>query len=909
MAVFKCDSCGYERVVPDVLVGKKAKCPDCIKSVVIVEDPTPSSTPFEEAFEGLDEELAETEEERLAAQGEQGAESIDIDRTESDVDYSSEDVLCEKCGAVVPHDKAGTHCPECGVLFPNAIQTSHVDERDVDVSDLTGDEPAPQVWDTDFAADDSANSGALVEELAPRRGSIFTGSLPLNIFSGLVSGVVAFYFAVAMAMLASTQIGVSEYMPHMLTVTVVGMSVGCIFYSLQGRVPFALAGPGTVVTAMMFFFLGSVYRDLAGTTHTEGVLATILVTIALTSVIAGLGLWIIGKLKAAELVRHIPVQIVGGVIGGVGVFVVLASISWMGRFDFDWRILFFSFGEFVEDLQQGGGISAMAPSLGLGLALFLGLANSKNSLFLLFVLLVTSALGYGAGAWYSNDLVTSLAHPVPDFVDAGITLSWDAIRAGYENIQWSVLKSNALYIGALGALIALTSMYRITRLELVQGADVDLNVEYRALGLTNIASGLVGGMPLGISFGRSVGNYRCGARGAVSGVIAGLVCFAGLYYAELIIPLIPRFIPEALLLFAGLTLIRGWMFKSRTPFTRREDVWMLWITFLVTAIFGILLGVGFCVSLALAVTVRRNSLLGPVSNILSGATHRSNVDRAPAQDRVLVEYGDHIHIMRLQGFISLGSMTTLLRDIHRRLADKQLLPVEYIILDFRNVSGLASAGGVVFDKLSQLVEEYEVHLVIASAPLELQEHMESGGYLHEAGGNFRLFLDLDYAMEWCENRLLESENILELKEMKLPEMLAPVFPEPSYIPALMKVFKRVVVQKEEAVFLQGEASDAMYFVESGRLEIMLETENSKRIRLKKVGPGAVFGEMGIYNLAARSATVRASEKCVLYMINNEKLKAVEKRAPMLVSCLHRYIINTLANRLANASFKVRDLMH
>lgn len=907
MAIFKCDSCGYERSVPNVLLGKKAKCPDCAKSVVIVEDPAPDSTPFEEVFEGLDEEFAETEAERIVAEGLVEMPSIDIDQVDKRVDYSSEDIICDNCGAVLSGKTSNTHCPKCGTALSPASDA--VDESAVDVSDLTEHEAMPQVWDTEYSAKDTVNTGSLVEELTESRGAVFKGSLSLNIFSGVVSGVVAFYFAVAMAMLASTQIGVSEYMPHFLAVSVTGMSVGCILYGLQGRLPFALAGPGTVVTAMMFFFLGSIFRDLAGTTSNEGVLATIIVSVAITSVVAGLGLWIIGKLKAAELVRNIPVQIVGGVIGGVGVFVLIAYVSWMGRFELDWQLLFFSFGSFIESIHKGGNLSAMAPSLALGLALFLGLANSKNTLFLLFVLLVTSALGYGAGAWYTNDLIISLAYPVPDFADANMTLIWDAVRVGYADIQWDVIKANALYIGALGALVALTSMYRITRLELLQGSDVDLNVEYRALGLTNIASGLVGGMPLGISYGRSAGNYRCGARGALSGVIAGLVCVAGLYFASFIIPFIPRFIPESILLFAGLSLIRSWMFKSRTPFTRREDIWMLWLTLLVTIFFGILVGVGFCVSLALVATVRRNALLGPVSNVLSGATHRSNVDRAPAQNRVLVEYGDHIYIMRLRGFITLGAMTTLLRDIQRRLSDKQLLPVEYIILDFRNVGGMASAGGIVFDKLSRLVDEYEVHLVIASAPLELQEHLERGGYLQEAGGNFKLFLDLDYAMEWCENKLLESENLLELKEMKLPEMLAPVFPEPSYIPALMKVFKRLVVQKGDPVFLQGDVSDAMYFVETGRLEIILETENGKRIRLKKVGPGAVFGEMGIYNLAARSATVRATEKCVLYMINNEKLKAVEKRAPMLVSCLHRYIINTLADRLANASFKVRDLMN
>ena len=114
---------------------------------------------------------------------------------------------------------------------------------------------------------------------------------------------------------------------------------------------------------------------------------------------------------------------------------------------------------------------------------------------------------------------------------------------------------------------------------------------------------------------------------------------------------------------------------------------------------------------------------------------------------------------------------------------------------------------------------------------------------------FKVFFNLDFALEWCENHVLDSENMLEMKQLDLPELLAPVFPEPKYIPALMKVLKRVDLAKGEAAFRQGDASDSMYFVESGRLDVELELEGGKLLRLKKVGPGAVFGEMGIFTSA------------------------------------------------------------
>jgi SulP family sulfate permease len=163
-------------------------------------------------------------------------------------------------------------------------------------------------------------------------------------------------------------------------------------------------------------------------------------------------------------------------------------------------------------------------------------------------------------------------------------------------------------------------------------------------------------------------------------------------------------------------------------------------------------------------------------------------------------------------------------------------------------------------------------------------------------------------LEWCENRVLDSEGMLEIRRKTLPELLMPIFPEPEYIPALMKVLKREVVPAGEAVFRQGDDSDAMYFVESGRLDVELELPDGRIIRLKKVGPGAVFGEMGIYTLSTRSATIRAAEKCVLYGMTRRKLDAIEARVPRLVTAINRFLVNLLSERLVDSNAKARELM-
>jgi len=908
VAIFKCESCGYERDVPDKLLGKKAKCPDCGHGVTISDLVSAEDESYEAVFEDADMAgLSEEEDSSNQADGE-SAGAIDLDTESVEIDLgSTEDIICSGCGYVMAEDHDGV-CPECGMDVQKPEELPEPQEDDLDLSDLANDD-APQVWEAGYSGLDGETDAAIEDDEVVDKWRLFEGSLPLNIYAGIVSGVLAFFFAFSMALLASSQTGLHQFLPYILGTALTGMIVGSIFNSLQSKIPFALVGPETVLTALLFLFIGIIYRSMADEYTAEFILPTVLAAIALTAFVVGTGLWILGKLKAGEYVRYIPVQIIGGVIGGVGVFVLLGVFDWMGQLTLDWNNLFSALKTCLLTLRPESCLYTMGPSVAFGIILFFALSRLKNSLFLLAMVLVASGVGYAAGLWGPDENIRLLATPIP-FPDDGIMIHPSVVfKAGfYTNIQWGIIKAHGLYIGAIAVLAILTSMYRITNLELIRGRESELNDEYRTLGLTNMVSGLCGGMPASLSYGRSAGNYAAGARGPIAGIVAGLVCGVGLFFADTILPMIPRFVPEGLLVYAGLDLIRDWLFKTRTSFTRRDDMWMLWMTFFATVLLGMLEGLVFGVFLAMMVTVSRYSKGGAIRNVLSGANHRSNVDRAPAQQRTLKEYGDHIHIMRLQGFIFLGSMERLLKDIRSRLDDRNMLPVEYLIIDFKLVTGLASAAGIGFDKLANLVSDYEIDLIITSAPLELEEHLEESGHVGGEDGTFEVFFNLDFALEWCENHVLDSENMLEMKQLTLPELLTPVFPEPKYIPVLMKVLKREVADKGEAVFRQGDTSDSMYFVESGRLDIELELEGGKVLRLKKVGPGAVFGEMGIYTLAPRSATIRAAEKCVLYKMTIDKLDAIEKRAPVLVTSINRFLINLLSERLGDANVKVRDLM-
>ncbi len=59
------------------------------------------------------------------------------------------------------------------------------------------------------------------------------------------------------------------------------------------------------------------------------------------------------------------------------------------------------------------------------------------------------------------------------------------------------------------------------------------------------------------------------------------------------------------------------------------------------------------------------------------------------------------------------------------------------------------------------------------------------------------------------------------------------------------------------IFEEGDAAREMYVVLSGEIEVLKRSRSGTDARVALLGPGDWFGEMGLVDIQARSATVRA----------------------------------------------------
>ena len=107
----------------------------------------------------------------------------------------------------------------------------------------------------------------------------------------------------------------------------------------------------------------------------------------------------------------------------------------------------------------------------------------------------------------------------------------------------------------------------------------------------------------------------------------------------------------------------------------------------------------------------------------------------------------------------------------------------------------------------------------------------------------------------------------------------------------------------EVLFFEGETSDAFYIIMSGEIQIKKLTETGKEKILEIMGSGEFFGEMGIIENKARSATANiTSDSKLLVLEKNDFLNYIETNMEVALK-----MIAELSKRLRVADLDIKNL--
>lgn len=109
--------------------------------------------------------------------------------------------------------------------------------------------------------------------------------------------------------------------------------------------------------------------------------------------------------------------------------------------------------------------------------------------------------------------------------------------------------------------------------------------------------------------------------------------------------------------------------------------------------------------------------------------------------------------------------------------------------------------------------------------------------------------------------------------------------------------------RSAVIITQGDLSDSMFVVLSGRLKVYITGDNGREILLNFIGPGDTFGELSLLDQQPRSASVMAMEASKLAILPREYFLRCLQQYPTIALAL----LKNLAGLSRDLVAKVSDL--
>ncbi len=717
-----------------------------------------------------------------------------------------------------------------------------------------------------------------------------------SITAGLVTGLIMVVLNVSLATLVFS----GEMIPFIsrgIGIFIFGAFAMSVVASILGSLPGTIIGPQDGPAALLAVTAGGIVGSLAGAASPETIFSTTLAGIVITSVVTGFILLLIGQFKLGNLVRYIPYPVVGGFLAGTGWLLTRGAFEVMAGETFSLQTLL--------KLIQSENLILWLP--GTIYAVVILVVLRRTSHFLVWPALILGAVAIFYASLFATgtsiDQARSMGLLLESFPSGGL---WKPFTpADFTRVDWSSLASQADLLISVPLVSLIALLLNATGLELVARRDVDLNHELRMTGLANLVSGLGGGAAGYHYLGATALAQHMGAKSNLVTVVAGLICGLVLIFGGGFVSFLPVALLSSLLLVLGLSFLIEWVYEAWFKLPRAE-YFIVMVSLLVIALTGYLQGVGAGIVIATILFVIKYSRINTVRDSLNGQIYHANVERPAVQREILHKFGRGIHIFRLQGYIFFGTSDKLLNRI-RELLESMVDQDRFIVLDFHRVHGLDSSAVSSFTRMLQLAELHGIHLVLTQVAPDIRQQMVRGGF--KPGQRVQIFPTLDHGMEWCENMLLQKHLAsTQFIQASIKGQLRKTFAKPELVDRLLNYLERMEVEGNVYLFRRGDAPDAMYFVESGRLNVILETEAGEMTRLRNVRGGTVVGDISLYLGQPRTANVVTEQKCVLYRLTTESMKKMESQDSEAASALHEWIARLMAERMADNTSAIEALL-
>jgi glutaminase len=270
----------------------------------------------------------------------------------------------------------------------------------------------------------------------------------------------------------------------------------------------------------------------------------------------------------------------------------------------------------------------------------------------------------------------------------------------------------------------------------------------------------------------------------------------------------------------------------------------------------------------------------------------SQRQRSAAEVAELARHGSDVLVFELQGDLDFQAAEL----VTRRIVDASVEPT-HVVLDLRRVGNIEGSLEVLLADVHADISARDGELVLtgATAHPELIAHLQS--VAADAGRPApRTFDDLDLALEWCEDRLGASSDVLAPDRVELVdhELLSHLDAE------TVERFARHVERRNYAagdfVVRHGETVPELVLVVSGHLSVTVPLPDGGARRVATLAGGMLVGETSLALSEPRLVDVRADTGVECQVLTRDALSEIRSSDPLLWTGLLEAVVRIQANR-------------
>ena len=551
----------------------------------------------------------------------------------------------------------------------------------------------------------------------------------------------------------------SSYLSYGVAATFISSAILAGVIAVGSSIPFAVSGPESSTAAMTGILASSMAERIAAADPSAPLLAPILITLAIATILTGLVLCCFGMTRMGRAIRYVPYPVVGGFLAATGCLIILGAVRVITGQSLQFRTL----GQF-EDLLA---LAKLAAACAMALVLYLTWHRSRSP-FGLPAILIGGVVAAHVVFWLAGiSLAEAQAAGWTFQPPPSVTFMSPWSVNGLSHYPWHLLPDLSGNLIAVIFVTASSTLFNTTGIEVATHREANLERELNVTGLANMLAGVFGGYPGCISISRSVLNYNGGGTGPLSGLTVAAISLLMLIFAPSLLGYMPKFVLGGLLIYLGADALHKWIVQSRRRLSLTEYLSLLVIVLIIVEwgfIAGILIGVVIgCATFALSA-----SRIDSIKFSFDGSEYRSSLDRSREELAVLAAHGGSIQGLNLQSYLFFGSANRLYQHVKALLARHP--ECRFLVFDFKLVTGINSSAAYSFAQIKRTANDRGIRLVLVHLQAATEKALRSSEFISR---DVSIMPELDHALEWCENDIIAQHEGHGDEEASLTRLVRP----------------------------------------------------------------------------------------------------------------------------------------